>query len=111
MTPEEKTAKIRRLNDMLREGAIEGAVMIIGALAKADPAELVAVAHKVMTYADFDDDNDPHNEHDFGSFELKGQCYMWKIDYYDLDMKGGSPDPSNPDVTKRVLTMFYAEDY
>jgi hypothetical protein len=28
--------------------------------------------------------NDPYGEHDFGSFELAGEKFFWKIDYYDF---------------------------
>ena len=40
---------------------------------------LVQVAH----FSDFTADNDPHGEHDFGSFTLVGRKFFWKIEYYD----------------------------
>jgi Protein of unknown function (DUF3768) len=55
--------------------------------------------------------NDPHGEHDFGSFEYSGQTIFWKIDYYDMRLKWGSPDPADPAVTRRVLTILLAEEY
>jgi integrase len=33
------------------------------------------------------------------------------IDYYDVSMEGGSPDPSNPDCTSRVMTILRADEY
>ena len=60
---------------------------------------------------DFTEDNDPHGEHDFGSFELAGRKFFWKIDYYDANMEFGSEDPADPAKTTRVLTIMLAEEY
>ncbi len=66
---------------------------------------------KVAAFEDFTEDNDPHNEHDFGSLELLGEKFFWKIDYYDSQCRLGSEDPTDPDKTTRVLTVMRAEDY
>jgi hypothetical protein len=36
---------------------------------------------------------------------------MFKIDYFDLDLRHRSPDPSDPGVTRRVMTLLLAEEY
>lgn len=56
----------------------------------------------------FDRDNDPHGEHDFGAFDYAGQRIFWKIDYYSEDMMKVIEAPSNTDLTKRVLTIMLA---
>ena len=67
---------------------------------------------KVIAFDDFNADNDPHREHDFGSFELNGDKLFWKIDYYSTDDPDlGSEDPSDPAKTERVLTVMLAEEY
>ena len=55
--------------------------------------------------------NDPHGEHDFGSFEIAGQKFFWKLDYFDAEMKYGSEDPADPSKTTRVLTITFASEY
>jgi hypothetical protein len=65
----------------------------------------------VRRYRNFGPDNDPYGEHDFGIFELDGQTLNWKIDYYDRLLEWGSPDPADPAVTRRVLTILLAEEY
>ena len=66
---------------------------------------------KVIAFNDFTADNDPHREHDFGSFELDGEKLFWKIDCFDLAAEFGSEDPTDPKKTLRVLTVMLAEEY
>lgn len=65
----------------------------------------------VRTFSSFTPDNDPHGEHDFGSFTIQGQRLFWKIDAYDQRGHFASPDPSDPNVTLRVLTIMLASEY
>lgn len=60
----------------------------------------------------FTEDNDPHGEHDFGAIDhpVAGKVF-WKIDYYNLDFSMGSEDPSDPDQTRRVLTVMLAQEW
>ena len=73
-----------------------------------------AVARIVKTIAVFDDfchANDPYEEHDFGGFDADGHTVLFKIDYYDESLTYHSPDPADPSVTKRVITIMLAEEY
>ena len=65
----------------------------------------------ISNFNDFNPDNDPFDEHDFGKVEIEGVTVFWKIDYYDIDLMGHSPDPSIPEVTQRVLTLMLASEY
>lgn len=69
------------------------------------------VMTKVATFNAFNGNNDPHGEHDFGSFEVVGRKFFWKIDYYDRELTHGSENPANPDETARVLTIMLASEY
>ena len=42
---------------------------------------------------EFEADNDPYGEHDFGSFEYSGETIFWKIGYYDATLKMGLAQP------------------
>ena len=67
-----------------------------------------AVDRIVKTIAVFDDfchANDPYEEHDFGSFEAEGHTIFFKVDYFDRNLKYLSPDPADPAVTVRVITV------
>ena len=66
----------------------------------------------VRGFDGFNEDNDPYGEHDFGSFiHPVGGKVFWKIDYYDATLTAGSPDPADPAMTARVLTIMLAQEY
>ncbi|MCD7111813.1 DUF3768 domain-containing protein [Rhizobium sp. DKSPLA3] len=109
----DRTSRIRQLNDMLRGLPIPpfGQLVITRSVNELPEDERVAVLDKVCWFDAFTPDNDPHGEHDFGAFEHNGTRYFWKIDYYDLAMEMLSPDPADPTVTSRVLTVMRADEY
>jgi len=108
-----QTDRIRALNDDLRQNISRGrghALMTAGIAALG--AEAVArIVKTIEVYDDFCHANDPHQEHDFGSFEADGHTIFFKIDYFDKDLKYHSPDPADPTVTARVITIMLAEEY
>lgn len=71
------------------------------------------VLDRVRQFECFTEDNDPHAEHDFGSFELTnvGRIF-WKIDYYeDGDMEYGAGHPEDVNASYRVLTVMLSSEY
>ena len=103
--------KIRALNDAFRTTMSGGTVMVTAGV-DALPSDVKAmVIRTVVAFSDFTPDNDPHGEHDFGSFELTGRKFFWKIDAYDPTMTFGSEDSADPSKTTRVLTIMLAEEY
>lgn len=99
------------LNDAFRKTLSGGKVLMTSGVA-ALPTDVVAMAiRKVVTFDGFTADNDPYGEHDFGSFDLAGHRFMWKIDCYDSRCEFGSDDPADPAKTMRVLTIMLASEY
>jgi hypothetical protein len=105
------SSKICSLNDAFRQTFIGGRVMMTDGINALPDAIKAQVLSSVREFTDFTPDDDPHGEHDFGAFEVDGEKFLWKIDYYDKSLDGGSEDPANPDVTTRVLTIMLASEY
>ena len=102
---------IRVLNDHFRANLKTGRVMLTNGVRMVGPEFIGDAVHAVVTFQAFTGDNDPHGEHDFGSFELQGRRLFWKIDYYDRACDAGSEDPADPSITTRVLTVMLVEEY
>ena len=105
------TERIRALNDQLRTTGQGGDLVVTRGIAALGTETKAAIYAAVQTFDRFTTDNDPHGEHDFGLIEIAGERIMFKIDYYDSSMTYLSPDPSDPQVTRRVLTILLASEY
>ena len=70
-----------------------------------------AILEALKRYDEFDAANDPYGEHDFGALEIKGTRIIFKIDYCDVDYAFASPDASDENLTRRVMTIMLAEEY
>ncbi len=113
LTDKQSRERIRDLNDDFRKTLDQalGRVMLTAGV-HALPSDVRAMAiRKVATFDNFAAGNDPHGEHDFGSFDLAGDKFFWKIDYYDFQLEFGSDDPADPAKTTRVLTLMLAAEY
>ncbi|SUZ33856.1 hypothetical protein ROE7235_03631 [Roseibaca ekhonensis] len=106
-----QTVAIRTLNDQLRTTLTGGrVVMTQGVNALADDT-LAKVLRTVNTFDDFTPNNDPYGTHEFGMFEVDDARVMFKIDAYDANLEYGSPNPGDPEVTRRVMTILLASEY
>lgn len=97
--------KVARLNDMFRTDG--SSVNVTKGIHELDSWMSLLLA--VRNYDDFNEDNDPYGEHDFGTLDWYGDKIFWKIDYYDASL-GYWCDPLNPDC-RRVITVMLAEEY
>lgn len=109
LTPQ--AARIRVLNDQFRQTGLGGQILLTQGISALPFALQGFIASQVQAFEAFTEDNDPHGEHDFGSFVAQGHKVFWKIDYYAPDMRHGSEDPADSTKTVRVLTIMLAEEY
>jgi hypothetical protein len=91
-----KTARIRALNDAFRRSFSGGNVVMTAGVDELPDMVKAEALKRAATFCDFNEDNDPHGEHDFGAFELCGRKFFWKIDYLDRAMEYGSEGNCSP---------------
>ena len=114
-SPERFTTKqVREGNDSLRhsllngpESSVEGRVVFTPTVAY-NPNS-IEILEAVRDFSEFNTGDDPHAHHDFGAFDVEGERFYFKIDYYDLKMQYGV----NPyqEMPLRVLTIMRADEY
>ena len=93
----DESAKIRALNDRLRKSFTGGRVMMTKAVSTLPDDVRARAIELTRRFEGFTSDNDPHQEHDLGSFEIDGQKFLFKLDCYDKSMRDGSENPSDPE--------------
>jgi Protein of unknown function (DUF3768) len=100
--------RIRELNDAFRSTFRGGKVMMTSGVDELPDCVKAGALVEVAKFSNFTPDNDPHGEHDFGSFTLVGRKFFWKIDLYEEpDVKTENGEPA---IT-RVLTIMLADEY
>jgi hypothetical protein len=108
MTELVDVSRIRDLNDQLRRSLTGGVlVMTKGIIALGAKCQMTILS----AIAAFDVGDDPYGEHDFGALTVEGERILFKIDYLDRGLTSHSPDPADPTVTTRVLTVMLGEEY
>ena len=65
----------------------------------------------IRAFDKFTKDNDPYGEHDFAKVVVDGVAVFFKIDYYDQGLEFASPNPADPVVTERVMTIMLTDEY
>lgn len=106
-----QAARIRALNDQLRRESVGGHECVSIGIVELGYEEFCEIREKVKAFETFTTANDPYAEHDFGSFTHNGHDIFWKIDYYDNTSVYASPDPTDPSVTTRIITIMLASEY
>lgn len=106
-----QTERIRTLNDALRQHLLSGGAVITPGVAALGQEALNRIIQTITVFDDFCQANDPYEEHDFGAFDVDGVTIFFKIDYYDKSLTVHSPDPADPTVTERIITIMLADEY
>ncbi|HEX7883094.1 MAG TPA: DUF3768 domain-containing protein [Afipia sp.] len=124
----EQLDTIRRLNDAMRShpGTASIANGTIGFQSLPDVDRFAALS-VIGSFSQFDGNNDPYGEHDFGAVYCLAsgrwtqerpsndkdiaETVFWKVDYYDNTLSYGSEAPWDEQQTKRVLTIMLASEY
>lgn len=106
-----ESAVISALNDSLRRCHYGGLVVISRGIAALDRQVWAEVIKAVAAFDAFTADNDPYGEHDCAMVEFGPLSVVFKIDYYDTTLLYHSDDPTNTEITRRVLTIMLAEEY
>ena len=122
MEDKKRAEIIRQKNDRLRRSLVvvgrfalcsdpNAKVLVTVGINNLDDKVKAKILQAVAAFDDFSSDNDPYGEHDFGKVEAEGVAAFFKIDYLDLKLEAGSPDPTNDAVTKRVMTIMLPNEY
>lgn len=114
-----RTAAIRALNDALRRTGQGGRLMLTSGVIGLGRDRIAAILREVARFDAFTPDNDPHGEHDCAVMQVAGEGggehgsegVVWKVDSYDASLACASPDPADPSVTVRVLTIMLSAEY
>lgn len=107
----DRSATIAALNDAFRQTLRGGWLMLtrgVAAMPEVEQWQLIALVQAPLVFVE---GNDPHGEHDFGVLDYGGTVFFWKIDAYDLYLRFASPNPADPAVTARVMTVMRADEY
>ena len=76
---------IARFNDRLRMEGRGGRLVVTHGVVNLPSFDARILIDALASFDQFNGDNDPYRERDFGAFEAFGTKLLWKIDYYDLN--------------------------
>jgi len=98
------TDRIRPLHGHLRQHLTTGVAVMTPGIATLGRDAVDRIIKTIAVFDDFCPANDPHGEHDFGSFDVDGNHISFKIDLYEEpDVKCKNEKP----VVTRVLTICW----
>ncbi len=102
---------VRDLNDNFRRTFVGGAVLVTPGVEALDIDIRKRALATIRSFEGFCEDNDPYGTHEFGGIEIEGTRVWFKIDCYDETYQYASPDPTDPAVTRRVMTILLPEEH
>lgn len=118
--PAREAALIATQNDAFRHSILgstpvadapQGQFVMTRGVAALGPDAQLELTRRVATFDGFNADSDPQGWHEMGVIEFHGTTVWFKLDLYDVDYTYGSPEPSDPEQTRRVLTLLLPSEY
>ena len=100
--------RVRALNDALRTTLTGGRVMFTQGVAALGQEVQRQIIEALRRYDEFDSDNDPYGEHDFGMLTVRGHEFLFKIDLYEEPFVNSGNEEK---MITRILTIMLAEEY
>ena len=105
------TDTIRALNDRLRKDFSTGHAVITAGVAALGAEAVARIVKTIAVYDDFCQANDPYEEHDFGAVRRRRSRDLFQDRLLREDASDcHSPDPADPSVTERIMTVMLAEE-
>lgn len=120
LDPVQEAALIAAQNDAFRRSILgttsvadapQGQFVMTRGVAALGPDAQLELTRRVAAFDGFNADSDPQGWHEMGVIEFNGTKVWFKIDLYDVDYQYGSPEPSDPEQTRRVLTLLLPSEY
>lgn len=114
------TALIAAQNDLFRTSIlnapadpreIKGRMLITPGVVAEGEAFMQQALQLTAGYDAFSEDADPYGLHEMGVIEVQSRTVWWRIDLYDCDYRFGAETPSDPNQTRRVLTILLPSEY
>jgi len=113
-----ETALIAAQNDQFRraiidppKSAVAGRLLVTPGVVDCGPDFMQEAIQLTADFDAFSPDADPYALHEMGVITVKGETVWWRIDLYDLQYEYGSEVPSDPEQTRRVLTILLPSEY
>lgn len=116
----QEAALIAAQNDAFRHSILgttpvtdapQGQFVMTRGVAALGPDAQLELTRRVAAFDVFTADSDPQGWHEMGVIEFEDTTVWFKIDLYDTDYQFGSPEPSDPEQTRRVLTLLLPSEY
>lgn len=120
LDPVQEAAQIAAQNDAFRHSILgttpvadapQGQFVMTRGVAALGPDAQLELTRCVAAFDGFNADCDPQGWHEMGVIEFDGTTVWFKTDLYDVDYTYGSPEPSDPQQTRRVLTLLLPSEY
>ncbi|GFE67097.1 DUF3768 domain-containing protein [Litoreibacter roseus] len=123
-TPDLSSAETAKLvaeqNDRFRKASVgvategpipPGRVMMTRGIAEQSDTFKEKLFAAIGAYGTFNEDSDPYGWHEMGVMEIDGVTVWFKLDLYDENYEYGSADPTDPQFTRRVMTLLLPSEY